>query len=70
MGFLDKNIDGRGRAIRGAIGALMLIIAIVIFFATELWWLAVIFLISAVFGFVEAARGWCALKACKIKVPF
>ena len=70
MSFLNKNIDGKGRVIRAAIGAAMLIPAAIIHFTTDLWWLALIFLISGFFGFYEAARGWCALKACKIKVPF
>ena len=70
MGFWDPNIEGKGRAIRAAIGAVMLIPAALIFFLTDLWWLALIFLASALFSFFEAARGWCALKACKIKVPF
>ncbi|MEM9480084.1 MAG: YgaP-like transmembrane domain [Verrucomicrobiota bacterium] len=69
MGFWDQNIDQKGRIFRAVMGVLTLIPAVVIFFSTDLWWLALIFLLSAAFCFFEASRGWCALRACKIKTP-
>lgn len=69
MGFWDQNIDRKGRLFRACIGLLSLIPAIAIFVTTDLWWLALLFLAGALFSFFEAARGWCALRACKIKTP-
>ena len=33
-------------------------------------WLAVMLAISALVGVVETVRGWCVLRACKIKTRF
>jgi len=63
--FLKSNIGSRGRTARG-IGALCLCVAGVLTFSTVRW-LAGLLLASGVFVAFEAARGWCALRACGIK---
>ena len=69
MGFWTPNIDRRGRIIRG-IMTVALFTASFIAHRKGIEWLAVILAISALVGVVEAARGWCVLRACKIKTRF
>ena len=33
-------------------------------------WLALLFLLLGIFTLFEAARGWCAFRACGVKTPF
>ena len=33
-------------------------------------WLAVLLVIAGLVGLVETVRGWCLLRACKIKTRF
>lgn len=63
--FMARNIDNRGRVVRG-IGALALLVGAGFGFAVS-WWLGGVLLASAVFVAFEALRGWCALRACGIK---
>jgi hypothetical protein len=63
--FMARNIDNRGRLVRG-IGALALLVGAGFGFAVS-WWLGGVLLASAVFVAFEALRGWCALRACGIK---
>ena len=63
--FMARNIDNRGRLVRG-IGALALLVGAGFGFAVS-WWLGGLLLASAVFVAFEALRGWCALRACGIK---
>ena len=63
--FMARNIDNRGRLVRG-IGALTLLVGAGFGFAVS-WWLGGVLLASAVFVAFEALRGWCALRACGIK---
>jgi hypothetical protein len=63
--FMARNIDNRGRLVRG-IGALALLVGAGFGFAVS-WWLGGVLLTSAVFVAFEALRGWCALRACGIK---
>ena len=63
--FMARNIDNRGRLVRG-IGALALLVGAGFGFAVS-WWLGGVLLASAIFVAFEALRGWCALRACGIK---
>ena len=63
--FMIRNIDNRGRLVRG-IGALALLVGAGFGFTVS-WWLGGLLLASAVFVAFEALRGWCALRACGIK---
>ena len=63
-----RNIDNRGRLVRG-LGALALMVGAGFGFTVS-WWLGGVLLASGVFVAFEAARGWCALRACGIKTKF
>jgi hypothetical protein len=69
MSFWTPNIDRRGRIIRGIMADVLFVAA---FFAHRngVEWLAVMLAIAALVGVVETARGWCVLRACKIKTRF
>jgi hypothetical protein len=62
------NIENKGRLFRAA-GASVIGIA-----AVALWWssraAAVCLALAASFLAFEAARGWCALRACGVKTKF
>ena len=62
------NLDTKGRLIRG-VGALLLAIA-----AAFAWphsrAAAAALAVAAAFVAFEAARGWCAARACGVKTPF
>lgn len=61
----NRNIDTQGRVLRG-LGAVALLGGAVFgfFLAT---WLGFVLLAASAFVAFEAARGWCALRACGIK---
>ena len=65
---MKQNIDKTGRVARGGIGIIFLLAAgtLVPYSAP----LALIFLLVGLFTLFEAARGWCAVRACGIKTPF
>ncbi len=67
MKLFAPNIDTKGRIAR-AVGALALAIA-----GAVLWPLsriaAGLLAAGSAFMFFEAARGWCAVRACGIKTP-
>ncbi len=69
MGFWTPNIDRRGRIIRGIMTLALFAAA---FFAHRkgIEWLAVVLAVSALVGLVETMRGWCVLRACKIRTRF
>lgn len=69
MAFLTPNIDNRGRIIRG-IMSVVLFVAAFIAHRRGIEWLAIILTISAIVGVIETVRGWCVLRACKIKTRF
>jgi hypothetical protein len=69
MSFWTPNIDRRGRIFRGII-AVVLFAAAFIAHRQGITWLAVMLAIAALVGVVETARGWCVLRACKIKTRF
>jgi hypothetical protein len=60
-----RNIDGRGRLVRGVI-ALALLVGAGFGFLVSVW-LGLGLLASGVFVAFEALRGWCALRACGIR---
>jgi hypothetical protein len=61
----SRNIDNKGRLIRG-MGALLLLVGAGFGFTVSVW-LGLALLASGVFVAFEALRGWCALRACGIK---
>jgi len=63
--FFSRNIDNKGRLIRG-LGALALLVGAGFGFTVSVW-LGIALLTSGVFVAFEALRGWCALRACGIK---
>jgi hypothetical protein len=67
MKILQPNIDPRGRALRAVASGIFAIASVASWphsgVATAL------FGVTAAFMFFEAARGWCAARACGIKTP-
>ncbi len=63
--FFSRNIDNKGRLIRG-LGALALLVGAGFGFTVSVW-LGIALMASGVFVAFEALRGWCALRACGIK---
>jgi hypothetical protein len=63
--FFPRNIDNKGRLVRG-LGALALLVGAGFGFTVSAW-LGVALLASGVFVAFEALRGWCALRACGIR---
>lgn len=65
MRFFNPNLDKRGRLIRALSGTLLCGIALAVFPTSRT--AALILLGMAAFLGFEAARGWCALRACGLK---
>lgn len=66
--FFAANIDGRGRLIRGVLG-IMFVIGAVLVWQYNAW--ASLFLgLSAAFCLFEAFRGWCVMRACGVRTRF
>lgn len=63
--LFSRNIDNKGRLLRG-LGALILLVGAGFGFAVSVW-LGAALTASGVFVAFEALRGWCALRACGIK---
>ncbi|HEV3409486.1 MAG TPA: YgaP-like transmembrane domain [Chthoniobacterales bacterium] len=63
--FFAPNIDSNGRAARAALALAFLLGAVLV--RQDAPWFAITLLIVAAFTFFEAARGWCALRACGFK---
>jgi hypothetical protein len=66
--FFSRNIDNRGRLLRG-LGALALLVGAGFGFFVSVW-LGAVLTVGGVFVLVEALRGWCLLRACGIKTRF
>jgi hypothetical protein len=62
--FFSRNIDNRGRLVRG-IGALGLLVGAGFGFTVSVW--LGLGLAAAVFVGFEALRGWRVMRACGIK---
>ncbi len=65
---MKPNIDNKGRATRGGIAAVFLLAGGCLIPQAAL--LAAIFILIGLFSAFEAWRGWCAIRACGIKLPF
>jgi len=65
---VKQNIDSTGRAARGGIGVLFLLAGGCLIPVNGV--LAVLFALAGLFAIWEALRGWCALRACGVKLPF
>ncbi len=63
--IFSRNIDNKGRLVRG-LAALVLLVGAVFSFTVSVW-LGLALLASGLFIAFEALRGWCALRACGIK---
>lgn len=63
--FFAPNIDAKGRLVRGLMGLGLLAGAAFAF--AESVWLAALLGAAGVFGLFEALRGWCLVRACRIK---
>ena len=61
----SRNIDNRGRLMRGALAAVLLMAAGLL--GNRLPIVATMLVISAAFLAFEALRGWCAVRACGIR---
>lgn len=68
MSFLRPNLDPKGRLIRAAIALGLAAGAVAAWPHSQA--AALMMGISAAFVGFEAARGWCALRACGVKTKF
>jgi hypothetical protein len=66
--FFAPNIERKGRIIRALIGLGLFIVAIVV--GQSVWWVGLLLGAGAAFTWFEAARGWCAARACGIKTKY
>jgi uncharacterized membrane protein HdeD (DUF308 family) len=72
---LPHNISNTGRWVRGISGVVLLAIGVLLVFATwpkPLWlrWIiAILLALLGAFQIFEARKGWCVLRACRIKTP-
>lgn len=60
--FWNRNIDFRGRLVRGVLGAISLIAGIIM--ADFKLWLCLMLVGFGLFAMFEAVRGWCLVRAC------
>ena len=67
MKLFAPNIAARGRALRAMAGLIILSAGFVLRSHSRL--AAAICVFVAIFIFFEAARGWCAARACGIRTP-
>lgn len=63
--FFPRNIDNKGRLVRG-LGALVLLAGAGYGFTVSVW-LGLGLLAAGMFVGFEALRGWCVMRACGIK---
>ena len=66
--FFARNIDSRGRLIRGLLGAALVIGGVVVCGYNV--WAAVAMILSGGFCLLEAVRGWCVMRACGVRTRF
>jgi len=60
--FFARNIDWRGRLLRGLVGLVLLGAAVWV--RSDWPWPALMLGVAGLFGLFEALRGWCLLRAC------
>ena len=63
--FWTRNLDIRGRLVRGVLGAISLIAGIIM--ADYKLWLCLMLVAFGLFAMFEAVRGWCLVRACGIR---
>jgi hypothetical protein len=63
--FFSRNLDRKGRIVRGVIAVGLFIGAWFAFGVSSL--LGIVLTVSAVFTLFEALRGWCVVRACGVK---
>ena len=63
--FFARNLDGKGRIVRGLMGLALLVGAAFSFGQSP--WLGILLAAAGFFGLFEAARGWCFARACGIR---
>jgi hypothetical protein len=63
--FFARNIDGKGRWVRGLLGLALLVGAALSFGQSA--WLGILLATAGLFGLFEAVRGWCFARACGMK---
>lgn len=63
--FFARNLDTRGRLVRGAAGSALVIAGVLV--CGQQTWLGVTMIGSGGFVLYEAVRGWCVMRACGIK---
>ncbi len=66
--FFQPNIERQGRVIRALIGLALFVAAILV--GQSVWWAGLLLGACAAFAWFEAARGWCAARACGIKTKY
>ena len=64
---MKPNIDERGRAARGGLAVIFVLAGGCLL--PEVFILAAIFIVIALFCAFEAWVGWCAVRACGVKTP-
>jgi hypothetical protein len=69
MSFWAANIETRGRIFRGVAALIMLGAAFFLHHEGVAFW-PWLLAIAGAFTLYEALRGWCILRACKIKTRF
>jgi hypothetical protein len=66
--YFARNLDFRGRLVRGIAGALFVLGGIAM--CGYSLWAAVALILAGGFMLFEAVRGWCVMRACGIKTKF
>ena len=67
MNFFSRNLDSRGRLVRGVGAAILLMVGVGLALTVEPWWPAALTFAAGAFVLFEALRGWCVMRACGIK---
>jgi len=63
--FWKRNLDFRGRLVRGVLGGISLIVGIIL--ADYTLWLCLVLVGFGLLGIFQAVRGWCLARACGIR---
>jgi len=63
--YFARNIETKGRVVRG-LAALVLLLSAIVSFQLSIF-IGLILLVSGLFVLFEALRGWCAVRACGVK---
>jgi hypothetical protein len=63
--YFARNIETKGRVVRG-LAALVLLLKAIVFFQMSIF-LNLILPVSGLFVLFEALRGWCAVRACGVR---